>query len=606
MIRKHFSALLILLGILFPFFTSAKTVSKEKAIETANLFFYGNLPTKGGNSVSLKWSSNEIVQATKGGNTAPAFYVFSGNGNQGFVIISGDDVIKPILGYSFNVQAPQSDNLPDGLHQWLADIAEHIDKSRAQGATASAEVKAEWDAMSNGNMQKVWTRTRSGADGALLETAQWGQGDPFNRECPIEGGLRSLTGCVATAVSTIMYYHKWPDKGVGSTEQYTTTSKKLNVASRNLEIPYNWSSMLPKYKGEQFTEDQANAVSRLMADVGATFKADYKNSATSASTSANEMFKFFKYDSGMTNIARKDYFADQFDNILKKEIDAKRPILYAGRSDEGGGHAFVFDGYDNAGNFHINWGWNGNSNGYFAITQHDYKNRQRAFIYIMPATGKNNVPEYWITLYNGGIVSEITDVEKYRANEYFQVKLLLNNRTAIDFNGYIRMAVVNKKGNIKEWIMDARSIELDGRLTPNGKSTQNPVLNCKLASEPEIGDKLMVFYSVDGTKWEQVHPDPVDWVNDIVWALPIADTQFIRESTSAQYSHTKRMFTFTYKKGVTPTLLLNGTAVTEGVKADSTKVTIDITKLEGEKLVLRLEKKKELEEIELIVEPAKK
>ena len=216
---------MVIFVMLFPSIASAKTVSQAKAIETANLFFYGNIPTKAGSGVSLEWNSRAIIPATKSGDSSPAFYVFSGNGEQGFVIVSGDDVIKPILGYSFNVQAPQSDNLPDGLHQWLADIAEHIDKSRAQGATASAEVKAEWDAMSNGNMQKVWTRTRSGADGALLETAQWGQGDPFNRECPIEGGLRSLTGCVATAVSTIMYYHKWPDKGVGSTEQYTTTSK---------------------------------------------------------------------------------------------------------------------------------------------------------------------------------------------------------------------------------------------------------------------------------------------------------------------------------------------------------------------------------------------
>ena len=606
MIRKHFSALLILLGILFPFFTSAKTVSKEKAIETANLFFYGNITTKGGNSVSLKWSSNEIVPATKGGNTAPAFYVFSGNGNQGFVIVSGDDIIKPILGYSFKGQTPQSNDLPDGLRQWLTDIAEHIDKSRVQGTTQSAEVKAEWDALAGGNIQRVWTRTRSGAEGVLLETAEWGQGDPFNRECPYDSGKRSLTGCVATAVSTIMYYHKWPDKGVGYTEEYTTSSKKLKVASRNLETPYEWDNMIKKYKGEYYTTTQVQAVSRLMADVGATFKADYESSATSASTSVNEMFKYFKYDSGMSIIARKDYFEEQFDNILKKEIDEKRPILYAGSSDKGGGHAFVFDGYDNAGNFHINWGWNGSSNGYFAITNHDYKNKQRAFIHIMPATGKNNVPEYWITLYNKGIVSEITDIEQYTPGNYFQVKLLLNNRTAIDFNGYVRIAIVNKKGDIKEWVMDSRSIQLDGKLTANGKSTQNPILNCKLTGEPEIGEKLAAFYSTDAINWNRVHPDPVDWVNDVKWEIPIADTQYIRESTSVQYTHKKRTFTFTYKKGVTPTLLLNGTAITEGVKADSTKVTIDVTKLEGEKLILRLEKKKEMEEIELSVEPAKK
>ena len=606
MTRKHFSTLLILLGILFPFFTSAKTVSKEKAIETANLFFYGNLQTKGGSGVSLKWSSNEIVPATKGGNTAPAFYVFSGNGNQGFVIISGDDVIKPILGYSFNVQAPQSDNLPDGLRQWLAEIAEHIGESRAQGATASADVKAEWDAVAKGDIQKMWMRTRAEQDGKVLETAQWGQRDPFNKECPLDGGKRTASGCVATAISTIMYYYQWPDAGVGYTEQYKTDTKKITVPARDLSKPYDWKNMLMKYKKVSFTTTQADAVARLMADVGAAVQANYRSDGTGAVTSTNEMFKFFKYDPGMTYIARKDFFADKFDNILKKEIDAKRPVLYAGQSDEGGGHAFVLDGYDNAGNFHINWGWEGDSNGYFAITKHDYKNHQRAFIYIKPDTGNKNVPEYWITLYNEGMVPENSNFENIKPNEYFMVKLLLNNRTAIDFNGYIRMAVVNKAGNIKEWIMDKRSIEISGKLTTGGKSTANPVINCKLGSEPEIGDKLALFYSTDAENWKQIHPDPGTWSIDVIWEIPIADTHYIRESTSAQYNHNKRTFTFTYKKGVVPTLLLDGQAITEGVKADSSKVTIDVTKLEGKKLILKLEKKKELEEIELTVEPAKK
>lgn len=606
MIRRYTSLLLIICGILFPFLTSAKTVSQAKAIETANLFFYGNIPTKAGSGVSLKWSSNEIVPATKSGETAPTFYVFSGNGEQGFVIIAGDDIIKPILGYSFKGNTPQSDDLPYGLRQWLADIAEHIDKSKVQGAAQSADVKAEWDALAGGNIQRVWTKTRSGADGVLLETAEWGQGSPFNRECPMDGVNRSVTGCVATAVSTIMYYHKWPDAGTGYTEQYKTDEKKITVPARNLGVPYEWSNMIKKYKGVSYTETQANAVARLMADVGAAYQADYRSGATSASTTANEMFKYFKYDSGISYIARKDYFADEFDKLLIKELDAKRPVLYAGNADDGGGHAFVVDGYDNTGNFHINWGWNGSSNGYFPITNHDYKNKQRATIHITPDTGNKNYPERWITLYNKGITSSISNIEDYMPNEYFTLRLLLNNRTAIDFNAYLKIGVINKAGEIKEWVSSEYSIKIDGKLTPGGTSTLAQNVNCKLLSEPEIGDRLAAFYSVDNEIWHRVHPDPMDWVNNVTWEYPIADTQYIRESTSVQYTHKKRTFTFTYKKGVIPTLLLNGTAITEGVKADSTKVTIDVTKLEGEKLILRLEKKKELEEIELSVEPAKK
>jgi hypothetical protein len=603
---KKIIKLLFIVAVILPGTLFCKVVTPSRALETANLFFYGNAATKAGSGLSMVWSSSDLYPATRGASDEPAFYVFSGNGNRGFVIVAGDDIISPILGYSFSSKPSASNDLPDGLRQWLGEITEHITLCRQNGATQSVAVKKEWESVAAGNIQHMWTRTRAGEGGKILETAQWGQRDPFNKECPLDGGKRTASGCVATAVSTIMYYHKWPDAGTGRTAQYKTETKKITVASRDLSKPYNWENMLPKYKGVSYTTTQEDAVARLVADVGATFEADYRSDGTSASTSVNQLFKYFKYDSGMTILARKDYFAEQFDNMLKKEIDAKRPILYAGASDEGGGHSFIVDGYDNTGNFHINWGWEGSSNGYFAITKHDYKNKQRAFIHIMPATGKNTEPEYWITLYNKGMVSEDTNFEDIRPGDYFMVKLLLNNRTAIDFNGYIRMAVVNKTGKIKEWVMDKRSAELSGRLTEGGKSTINPIVNCKLESEPQIGDKLAVFYSTDGENWSQVHPDPIDWVNDITWEIPIADALTIGESTSAKYNHNKRQFTFTYKKGVVATLLLDGTPVTEGVMADSTKVTIDASNLEGKKLILRLEKKKELEEIELSIEPAKK
>ena len=603
---KMIIKLLFIVAAILPGTLFCKVVTPSRALETANQFFYGNAATKAGSGLSMVWSSSDLYPATRGASDEPAFYVFSGNGSKGFVIVAGDDIISPILGYSFSSEPSASDDLPDGLRQWLGEITEHIMLCRQNGATQSVAVKKEWESVAAGNIQHMWTRTRAGEGGKILETAQWGQRDPFNKECPLDGGKRTASGCVATAISTIMYYYQWPDAGVGYTEQYKTDTKKITVPARDLSKPYDWKNMLMKYKKVSFTTTQADAVARLMADVGAAVQANYRSDGTGAVTSTNEMFKFFKYDPGMTYIARKDYFADKFDNILKKEIDAKRPVLYAGQSDEGGGHAFVLDGYDNAGNFHINWGWEGDSNGYFAITKHDYKNHQRAFIYIKPDTGNKNVPEYWITLYNEGMVPENSNFENIKPNEYFMVKLLLNNRTAIDFNGYIRMAVVNKAGNIKEWIMDKRSIEISGKLTTGGKSVANPILNCKLSTEPEIGDKIAVFYSTDAKNWKQVCPDPVDWVNDIMWEIPIADTHYIRESTSAQYNHNKRTFTFKYKKGVVPTLLLDGQAITEGVKADSSKVTIDVTKLEGKKLILKLEKKKELEEIELSVEPAKK
>jgi photosystem II stability/assembly factor-like uncharacterized protein len=71
-------------------------------------------------------------------------------------------------------------------------------------------------------------------------------------------------------------------------------------------------------------------------------------------------------------------------------------VYYAG-SGSAGGHAFVCDGFDssNPTRFHINWGWSGNNNGYFAIgalttSSGAFNEYNRIIINIKPRTN----PEY--------------------------------------------------------------------------------------------------------------------------------------------------------------------------------------------------------------------
>lgn len=562
-----------------------KVVSVQKAMETAANVFYSKPGVRSGNgSLQLLWNSNKLDPQTRSDGADPAFYIFAPTHGEGFIIISGDDVIRPVLGYSHNSTAPASDDMPPALAIWLEEIVSHIENARRAGANPDAATL------------QAWQNTASAEEGILLETALWKQGDPLNRECPMDGTKRSITGCVSTAISIIMHYHKWPDAGVGKTEAYVTKTKKLSVPARDLEKPYNWNNMLPEYKQNGYTQEQLNEVTRLLADVGAALQSDYRSNATSATTGTKELYKYFKYDSGMSGIARKDFFADEFDRILRSELDKKRPVLYSGRDDDGG-HSFVIDGYDSKSNFHINWGWGGSSNGYFPITQHDYKNKQQAYINIIPATGDNNVPQYWITLYNKGIVPELENIDDYVPREYFMLRILTNNRTPIDFNGYIRAGIVDGKGELKEWIMDERAFELDGRLKPDGTVTRSTVLTCKFELETEPGDKIRIFYRTENTGWEVAMPDPVDWDNDVVWEIPVADQYTIRESTSVKYDNTKKTITFKYKQGVVPSLLKDGVQVNEGFSADNEKIVIDVTKLSGEKYTVRLEKKRELEEV---------
>ncbi len=572
--------------------TYGKVVTPQKALETASEFFYGNPAVRSGNSsLRLLWNSNDLNPQTRSGEAAPAFYIFAPANGEGFIIISGDDVIKPVLGYSHNSQAPANDDIPPALAYWLQEITLHIDEARIAGTAADEDT------------QQAWNGSTAAEEGILLETALWKQGDPFNKECPLDGTKRSLTGCVATAMGIVMQYHKWPDAGTGKTDAYVTKTKKISVSSRNLEKPYNWNNILPKYTKNEYTQEQLNEVTRLLADIGAALQSDYRSNATSATTGTKVLYKHFKYDSGMSNIARKDFFADEFDRILKSELDKKRPVLYSGRDDDGG-HSFVIDGYDSKSNFHINWGWGGSSNGYFPITQHDYTNKQQAFINIIPATGNNNVPQYWITLYNDGIISEYENIDDYVPGQYFMLRILTNNRTPIDFSGYIRAGIVDRDGKLKEWIMDERSFELDGRVKENGTVTKSTILNCKFETEPGTGDRIRIFYRTENTEWEVAMPDPVDW-DDVVWEIPVADQYTIRESTSVKYDNSQKTLTFRYKSGVVPSLLLDGVMITEGFQADNEKIVIDVTKLSGEKYVVRLEKKKELEEVEFSVKNIK-
>ncbi len=591
---KRYNPLLFILvciiGHLLPMTLYGEEVSPQKAMAVANSIFSGQPAVKsGGGSAVLLWDSNDLAPDTKTGNNAPAYYVFAPSGATGFAIIAGDDIIEPVLGYSLTNSAPETDDLPDALKAWLKDIEDHIAQERAKGSVQDAATAA------------AWQRSVSYSDGKLLETALWKQREPFNNDCPVYNGKRTLTGCTSTAIGIIMYYHKWPDAGVGTTPYYTTEKNKINVGGRNLEAPYDWGNMLPKYTSNSYTDAQAKAVSRLLADIGAALQANYGTESTGAVTAGEKICSYFKYDYGITRIARKDYFEEQYDNILKSEIDNNRPVLYSGTNAKEGGHAFVLDGYDNTGKFHINWGWGGSSNGYFAITDHEYNIHQDAHVRVMPESGQNNVPEYWITLYNKGMVSSVQNIDEYNATEYFSVRLLLNNRNGLDFNGYIRIGVVDKQGELKGWAMDERSFELNGRLNTSAKPYKSVTVNCKLPQEPQTGDKLRLYYRTQESGWKLVITDPVDW-NDVVWELPVADTHTIRESTSIRYEKSNEKLIFAHKKGVKATLLLDGGEVSDGVVSDSLKTVIDVKKLSGRKYTIRLEKNGELEEVEFSVE----
>ncbi|MDD4821088.1 MAG: thiol protease/hemagglutinin PrtT [Bacteroidales bacterium] len=296
-------------------------------------------------------SSNEILAESlkETADTTSAFYVY-GYPTGGFVIISSDDCAKSILGYSdgqFN-----RNTLPGNMRYWLSVYADEI-----HAASASSDVTTqsnEYDSSS-----PAYSVTIS----PLLGNIMWDQDAPYSNKVPDQ----MLTGCVATAMAQVMKYYEYPAKGIGShSYSYNGRTFSANFAAST----YDWNNMLDVYSGVNYSIVEANAVATLMYDCGVSVDMQYTPDGSGAELFgiAEALISYFGYDPNMQYYSRDYYYSNEWMNMLKKELNEARPVLYFANDDkETYGHAFVVDGYDTNNRMHINWGWSGDLNGYFVI-----------------------------------------------------------------------------------------------------------------------------------------------------------------------------------------------------------------------------------------------
>jgi len=293
------------------------------------------------------------------------FYVFNAE-TDGFVIVAGDDNVIPILGYSHEGSF-HPNNIPPNMQKWLESYKTEIRYAIENNITATEEIQTEWQELKADFFVK--TSTKSLAVSPLVNT-KWGQGNPYNAQCPGSGNNKAVTGCVATAMAQIMKYWNYPAQGTGS---HSYRSQNYGQLSANFgNTTYQWSLMpVPS------TTSSNSAVATLMYHCGVSVDMNYGPqesgayviSAASPLTHCAEyaLKTYFGYKNSLRGIQRNNYTETQWINLLKTELNAARPVLYVGYGDEGG-HAFVCDGYDNNNYFHFNWGWRGTSDGYFYVS----------------------------------------------------------------------------------------------------------------------------------------------------------------------------------------------------------------------------------------------
>lgn len=342
---------LLLLALCVSLFTQANPVDMATANSIAKKFLQSKIEVDcKARGLHQTQSETEVdmalVYEPSTADDVSEYYVFAPSDAEGFVIVSGEDTMEPIIGYSLT-NGFSTEQMPPALKEMLSSYAQFVDDVRAGKATP------------------VTRAEREIAPVDPLITTTWDQYYPYNYYCPEINGQKTLTGCVATAAAQIMKYYEWPRAGHGTC---TATLSDGNNTPVNITLSeeYDWDNMKDSYRAS-YTELEAQAVGLLMRDVGYACNLTYGVNVTLGGvTVPGALFRHFDYSSSLQFI-RKDFYSEAaWNDMLYNELLEERPIYYAA-SDNGGGHAFVCCGIDQNGAYYVNWGWGGNNDGYYYI-----------------------------------------------------------------------------------------------------------------------------------------------------------------------------------------------------------------------------------------------
>lgn len=575
--------LLFIFAALLPFAAFADGVSPERAVAVAGAVLKVD-------SSNLRMVAQERIQ-TRSLNAEPAWYVFDKE-DGGFVIVSGEDSVSPVLGYSEEGSFDKFFH-PSNFVAWMDMWSTIIEDNRRNGIMADSSVKSEWASFESCNRGPVTEH-----ESQTIETALWGQSAPFNYYCPSFDSRTCVTGCVATAVSIIMRHHRWPSVGHGVLPDYSYVDddgQRREIKGFELSTEYDWENMPLKFDDETTTEQQMS-VARLISDVGVMLNSSYNPDGTGAYTSSvpPAMEQFMSYDPSMEIRYREYYPGEKWERMIFDEIDNGRPVLYSGYSQDEGGHAFVIDGYNDAGKFRINWGWKGRDNGYYVFPKFGtFTLGQDMICGMKPDEGGKN--PCFLAVQGSGTRSPgiYTDTEDYQTGvpfkAYCENVFNMGTRTV---DAYVSLVKVNKNYEIQE-VFDIDTVTFEPMY--GGGFFYDPVV---IETPIEIGDKLvMAYYTDDDQDWKIME---YDRENGTVGEIPIADTKTIQEETTVKYTSEKAMLVVSTKADAVFSLVdSSGKEVRAGLSQETGVLTIDCNKLPLDTYVLTAVKAKESMSIEL-------
>lgn len=465
----------------------AAPVDPEKALEIANDFW--------ANKVSLKKNIQSRLLPAEGALKAPsratskedeAYYVFTEANNNGFVIVSGDDRLNPIVGYSTNTV---SGEMPPALSVWLEEYSEYVNEVRAGKAKPT--------------LHKA--KQVSSSIEPMLVTA-WDQDGPYNNMCPILGnGQRAYTGCGNTAAAQVMRFHKWPSSPIADVEWDNNITGETEFCEMKSHV-YDWDNMLCNYLISKYSETEANAVALLMADLGKATKSVYEPGIT-GNISPNIIYALvhvFNYSPELFIADRMSYTYEEYIALIRENLNKRQPIIYCGFGQNyDGGHGFVCDGIDENNLLHIDWGWSGIYNGYFDMAIMEPKGNgigglsdrynvgQHAIVNIKPrAEGEVN---------KGGTIS-LEEMSAYDINTEENV----DEQTCGFVNGMAEVDISIRLANFShsdvEGSFGIGTIDMDGNLV-NGIEFDEPTLYTRSNEQTYSGTFTFSVSNVNSSEY---------------------------------------------------------------------------------------------------------
>lgn len=507
--------LLIIPFLLISLILSASPIGINRAKMVAIQFFAENQTRSVADTdVDLAWAGYEMVDGslTKGVASdvdEALLYIFNCKESESFVVIAGDDKVAPIVAFSHD-NSFDYENMADGTRAILNGWCKQIEAAR------NSDSKVVYGAVPNstGNVVKSYT------------TALWDQGEPYNREAPVYNGERCVTGCVATAMSILAYYYKWPEQGIGVTPEYTYEEygETYTVPANTLGRTYQYTAMLSDYS-DGYTKAQGDAVAALMKDMGTSVKMMYGVSESGAydRNVPIALTTYFGFSKAMQLVTHTGYSEDEWVVLLQNNLNSCGPMYFSGQSISGG-HAFVLDGYTDEDYFRINFGWGGSNNGYYLLPDSPYYEGQMSILGGVPdEAGTSSYSDYltMITSEENGLTGLVSFAEQYQTDTPFNISFGgVHNEGLVPFTGVIAVALCDKDGEVKEVLkeFDRSEKALNVRYYTWYKD-----YTVTINESIELGDRLRICYRTGSSEWSWVRKGYEDAIDELIIAAPPAD-----------------------------------------------------------------------------------